>query len=118
LRELAAKYPANVLDVGNPGVPASTDWELKYVNKVITFEGSASEFTGYKPEEWITTEAKPTQIMNLVYGASTTKAMEESCSRAAADNAGDVYVTPRTLGENPWLYLPSAEYLSDEIKDC
>jgi hypothetical protein len=117
LAEQAASYGANVVDVGNPGVQASSNWELKYVSKVITFEGSAGEFTTYKPETWVTNE-QPKQIMNLVYAASTITTMEESCSHAAESNAGDVYVTPRTPGENAWLHLPSAEYFSAEIKSC
>jgi Spherulation-specific family 4 len=95
--------------VGNPGDTASTDWQLKDVDQVVTFEGTASELAQYKPASWVLT-APSSRIANIVYSATV-----EACAEAEKNNAGSVFVT--NLGEpDPYAALPS--YWTTETEAC
>jgi hypothetical protein len=84
--------------VANPGATASTNWQLHDADVVVTFEGTATAYSSYRPPSWVTA-APPNRIANIVFGASTL-----ACPRVG--NAGYVYVTG--LGEpNPYASLPS-----------
>lgn len=101
--------------VGNPGETASTPWQLEYLDTVVTFEGSATEYGSYTPSSW-ELAAKPQQIANIVYAASTPTRMQEVCSQAEGGGAGFVYVTDLAGRPNPYAALPS--YWSAELEGC
>jgi Spherulation-specific family 4 len=101
--------------VGNPGDTASTAWQLSDVDEVVTFEGSAAQFTIYEPASWVL-QAKPGQIADIIFAATDTAQMEAACEKAGLDNAGSVYVTNLPEKPNPYETLPA--YWSTETERC
>ena len=47
------------------GTTAITGWALNYVDELVTFEGSAAQYTAYEPSSWVL-GAKPEEIANMV----------------------------------------------------
>lgn len=101
--------------VGNPGDSAATGWQLEYLDTVVTFEGSASQYASYAPDEW-ERGANPAQIANIIYAASESSTMGAICAEAMAEGTGFVYVTDLARRPNPYAALPS--YYSGELEDC
>jgi hypothetical protein len=101
--------------VGNPGDTASSAWQLGYVDQVVNFEGTASDYATYVPASWVS-EASPSQIANIVFAADGTSALQTVCGHARTDGAGSVFVTDLPERPNPYAMLPS--YWSAETEDC
>lgn len=101
--------------VGNPGDTAVTSWQLEDVDTVVTFEGPAASYAAYSPPAWVLS-ARPQQIANIVFGVSEGSQMEADCTKAAADNAGFLYVTNLPEKPDPYEALPS--YWAAETATC
>jgi Spherulation-specific family 4 len=101
--------------VGNPGDTAATSWQLGDLDTVVTFEGSAASYTLYSPPAWVLS-AHPQQIANIVFGVSEASQMQADCKRAAADNAGFLYITDLPEKPDPYEALPS--YWAAETASC
>jgi hypothetical protein len=88
---------------------------LNYVDELVTFEGSAAQYTAYEPSSWVL-GAKPEEIANIIFDASGTSQMEAICATARERNAGSLYVTNLAEKPNPYETLPS--YWSTEAERC
>ncbi len=106
------------LVVGNPGVPASSDWQLSQqaADQLLIFEGSAKTYTSWSPPAWVFTYAAST-FWNVVYNAPTLARLQAVCQHAQTVNAGFMYVTNGTL-PNPYNFLPKASYWNSELAAC
>ena len=80
----------------------------------VDFEGDYSDYMSWQPESW-ELSAGPSKFVNLIYDATSESEMTSVISKSQSDNAGGVYVTDRTLSENPWLQPGS--YFSNEVAD-
>jgi hypothetical protein len=100
--------------VGNPGDTATSDWQLTYVDTVVTFEGNAADYAGYQAPAWVL-KAAPGQIANIVFAAGGDTGLEDACARTAGDGAGWLYVTDLAERPNPYAQLPSYWKLETEI---
>ena len=101
--------------VGNPGDTATTAWQLGAVDEVVTFEGSAASYAVYSPAPWVLS-AQAHQIANIIFAVPGTSQMEAVCVKAAAENAGSIYVTDLPEKPNPYETLPS--YWGAETASC
>lgn len=106
------------LVVGNPGAPASSDWQLKQraADELLIFEGSVSSYTGWSPPSWVSNYPAGT-FWNVVYNAPTVSSMQAACRHSKSVNAGSMYVTYGTL-PNPYGFLPRASYWNSELTAC
>jgi hypothetical protein len=46
--------------VGNPGDTAATNWQLAYVDQVVTFEGNDADYSSCSAPAWVS-QAQPAQ---------------------------------------------------------
>lgn len=95
--------------IGNPGIAASTPWQLDSpaADEVVTFEGSSDSLASYTPPAWVL-QRRPDEIANLIYGSPSSLQTLADCQAAQSDNAGLVYVTDASgPPDNPWGALPS-----------
>lgn len=106
------------LVMGNPGVPASSDWQLKQqaADELLIFEGSASDYSSWSPPAWVSNYPAST-FWNVVYNAPTLSSMQAACSHSKMVNAGSMFVTYGTL-PNPYKFLPKASYWKSELTAC
>jgi hypothetical protein len=87
--------------VGNPGVPATTAWQLveAVADELVLFEGRASTYLSWTPPRWVFDYA-PSTFANLIFDAP-----DDAVGRVRAHshdvNAGYVYITHASL-PNPW----------------
>jgi hypothetical protein len=104
--------------VGNPGVAASTAWQLNtpVADVVIVFEGTAAQYLGWTPPGWVRNRVA-SQISNLVYSTPNDATMRQVCARSKTLNAGSMYVTDDAL-PNPWDTLPAQPYWTGSIAAC
>jgi hypothetical protein len=104
--------------VGNPGVVASTAWQLNtpVADIVIVFEGTAGQYLGWTPPGWVRNRVA-SQISNLVYSTPDEATMRQVCARSKTLNAGNMYVTGDAL-PNPWDTLPAGTYWTNSIASC
>ena len=102
----------------NPGVPATTAWQLDggTADIVNVFEGSPSSFSSWSPPAWVANR-NPANLSAIIYGASSTSTMQSACSRASSLNLGWTYVTPDVL-PNPFDILPPDPYWGSELTAC
>ncbi len=115
-RQLAAYvHEKGGLVVGNPGDTATTSWQLGVVDLLVTFEGTAAGYATYSPPPWVLA-ARPQQIANIIFAATTTAQMEAACVKAAGQNTGSIYVTNLPEKPNPYEALPS--YWTSETASC
>jgi hypothetical protein len=115
---------ASALVVGNPGVPASTAWQLTappVVGLLVVFEGSAKDYVAWTPPAWITAIGSPSyaRFAHLVYGSGPTSypverpgltpSVKRICNVSTAKKGGYMDVTPDNLVPvpNPWDSLPN-----------
>ena len=106
---------SNDFVVANPGVPASSGWQLKVANLVVVSESTLGEFEKLELPGWIGT-AKQSEIAIVVHNAAT---LGSICNAAAADNAGTTFVTnwgPETSEPDEYGNLPT--YFAEEVADC
>ena len=86
---------------------------------VVIFEDTYSNYAAsggsgaWAPAAWEAAYAAQ-HFSVLVYSASGSNQPSAFCSAVAAQNVGNVYVTPT----NGWLTLPNSAYLSSELADC
>ena len=94
------RAPAQLTVVTNPGVPATTAWQLDggTADIVNVFEGSPSSFSSWSPPAWVANR-NPANLSAIIYGAGSTSTMQSACSRASLINLGWTYVTPDVLLE-------------------
>jgi hypothetical protein len=112
---------AGAVIIGNPGVPASTGWQLstpRVADLLVVFEGSAKNYVAWTPPAWITGVGSPSyaQFAHLVYGSGPTAypletsglppSVKRVCSVSTAKKAGYIDVTPDLL-PNPWDTVPN-----------
>jgi hypothetical protein len=104
--------------VGNPGVAASTGWQLDapVADIVLVFEGTAAQYLRWIPPGWIRNRAAG-RISNLVYSTPDEATMRQVCARSKFLNAGNMYVTNDAL-PNPWDTLPAGSYWTNSIAAC
>lgn len=113
-----AKSAGKLTVVTNPGVPATTAWQLDggTADIVNVFEGSPSSFSSWSPPAWVANR-NPANLSAIIYGASSTSTMQSACSRASSLNLGWTYVTPDVL-PNPFDILPPDPYWGSELTAC
>jgi hypothetical protein len=113
-----SKGAGSLTVVTNPGVAASTAWQLDggTADVVNIFEGSPSSFSSWSPPSWVASR-NPARLSTIVYGASSTSTMQTVCSRASSLNLGWSYVTPDVL-PNPFDILPPDPYWTSELSAC
>ena len=113
-----AKSAGPLTVVTNPGVAASTAWQLDggTADIVNIFEGSPSSFSSWNPPAWVASR-NPANLSAIIYGASSTSTMQSVCSRASSLNLGWTYVTPDVL-TNPFDILPPEPYWTGELSAC
>ena len=106
------------LVVGNPGVPASSDWQLtqQAADELLIFEGSAKSYMSWSPPAW-GANYPATMFWNVVYNAPTGAGLQTVCQHSQTVNAGFMYVTYGTL-PNPYDFLPKASYWNKELAAC
>lgn len=106
------------LVVGNPGVAAASDWQLKQLaaDELLIFEGDAKSYTGWSPPSWVANYPAAT-FWNVVYNVPTVSRMKMVCLHSKTVNAGSMYVTYGTL-PNPYNFLPKASYWNSELSAC
>jgi hypothetical protein len=111
--------------VGNPGVAAGTDWQVKtpVVDILVVFEGPSARVNGdptevngydtFTPPAWMSrSHYRARRFAHLVYRAerSTTRSI---CEASATRRAGRIYVTSDDLfppaETNPWNTPPDPE---------
>jgi hypothetical protein len=103
----------NELVVVNPGVTATTAWQLDVADKVVVFEGTRASYRTWKPEPWVL--ARPaSRIVQLVHSTPTAK-RHRVCEQSRARNAGFIDVTDDVM-VNPWDTVPS--YWPDVAPEC
>lgn len=88
----------------NAGQP---DVDVRYAevaDHLVVFEGPLSAYHNCRFPGW-SAEVGPERLWHLVYGVATADEMRDVVARAAASNAGIVYVTDGIL-PNPWDHLP------------
>ncbi len=106
---------SNDFVVANPGVPASSGWQLNVANLVVASESTLGVFEERVLPSWVSS-AKQSRIAIVVHNAAT---LGSICNAAAAENAGTVFVTnwgPGTSESNEYGKLPT--YFSEEVADC
>ena len=106
---------SNDFVVANPGVPASSGWQLNVANLVVASESTLGVFEERVLPSWVAS-AKQSRIAIVVHNAAT---LWSICNAAAAENAGTVFVTnwgPGTSESNEYGKLPT--YFSEEVADC
>ena len=99
--------------VANPGTYTRPEY-LDTADTLVTFEGSARGFAGYKPQAampWIAGHA-PRRFAAMVYDVHDAAAGREALSRATRSGAGSVYITDQKM-PNPYLGLPP--YWADQV---
>jgi hypothetical protein len=93
------------LVVVNPGVTATTAWQLDVSDKVVVFEGTRATYAKWTPEPWVT-RRPASQIVQLVHSTPRAK-RHHVCLLSRARNAGYVDVTDDVM-INPWDTVPSS----------
>ncbi|HEX3792509.1 MAG TPA: spherulation-specific family 4 protein [Pseudonocardiaceae bacterium] len=108
-------HPGSVT-VLNPGVAVPECYQ-DAADVLVTYEGADSGYlspTGDQvPQQW-QLDADPDKFWNLIYDVPQDD-IAAVLGQSKQDNAGYVYVTPRTLDSNPWLAAPAADYFSAEL---
>jgi hypothetical protein len=104
--------------VGNPGVAASSAWQLTtpVADAVVVFEGTAAAYVRWSPPSWIRNRVTST-ISNLVYATPNEATMRQVCSSSKAKNAGYMFVTDDVL-TNPWDTLPAGTFWTNSVASC
>lgn len=88
----------------NAGQPDIYAGYAAVADHLVVFEGPLSKYVECHFPRWFADTA-PYQLWHLVYGVATVEEMHRVVVRAAATNAGLVYVTDGIL-PNPWDHLP------------
>ena len=91
------------LVVVNPGVTATTPWQLDVSDKVVVFEGDRAAYAKWTPEPWVTRRPAD-QIVQLVHSTPSSR-RHHVCQLSRARNAGYVDVTDDVM-INPWDTVP------------
>lgn len=115
--------------VGNPGAPATTDWQLNApkgtqgADEVVVFEGPLSGGSGWGWEDyvapaWVSTYPA-SSIAMLFYDVAST-GISSTCSTLKANNAGLVDVTNYTVTatSTPWNNVQDPAYWSAFLAAC
>ena len=108
---------ASTMVVGNPGIPASTNWQLAapvVADVLVVFEGSATTYASWNPPAWVMQIRPPAGVLaHLVYGArsarismppSTLPTTQWICAASKAAKGGwmDVTSNGQVKDPNPW----------------
>jgi len=88
----------------NAGQPDIDKGYTAVADHVVVFEGPLSTYLDCQFPRW-SADIAPNRLWHLVYGVATAAEMHRVVARAAASNAGIVYVTDGIL-PNPWDHLP------------
>lgn len=88
----------------NAGQPDVDPGYAEVADHLVMFEGSLSTYLESQFPRW-SYSVEPRRVWHLVYGVATEEAMQSVVARAAASNAGIVYVNDGVL-PNPWDHLP------------
>jgi len=118
--------------VGNPGVAATTDWQLRKprsVDILVDFEGpyikrvppdpnpdpdGFNGFKGWTPPAWVSAWPE-TKFAHLVYRSTTKATTRAACKASEQTHAGWIFVTtdnfepdalPGTPSASPWDFPP------------
>lgn len=115
--------------VGNPGAPASTDWQLddtgtsptQVADEVVVFEGPETGTYGlgsYTKPSWVS-NYPASDIAMLTY-ATPDADLATVCSTLKTNHAGLVDATNYdvTSYSTPWNYLQSTSYWTDFTSNC
>jgi len=103
--DIARRVHAAGLSVAfNPGQPDIDAAYAAIADHVVVFEGPLSTYLESHFPRWMA-DIAPSRLWHLVYGVATADEMQHVVARAAASNAGLVYVTDGIL-PNPWDRLP------------
>lgn len=102
--------------VGNPGIGATTDWQLDtpVVDELVIFEGTASTYLNWTPPSWVS-NYPASDFSHLIYDAADSTVMAQVCNASKNVKAGWIYVTDDVL-PNPWDTLPP--YWNDLTPTC
>jgi spherulation-specific family 4 protein len=101
------------LVVVNPGVTATTPWQLDVSDKVVVFEGNRAAYAKWAPEPWVGRRPAD-QIVQLIHSTPADR-RHHVCQLSRARNAGWVDVTDDVM-INPWDTVPS--YWRDVAPVC
>jgi len=100
----------------NAGQPQVDIRYAEVADHLVVFEGPLSSYADCVFPRW-SADVAPDRLWHLVYGVATEEEMHRVVARAAASNAGIVFVTDGIL-PNPWDHLPpywdSEQRLLDE----
>lgn len=100
---LAKAKAATVLVVGNPGVTATTDWQLKNPGRsadlLVNFEGDAATYLTWTPPAWVNGYAA-SFFAHLVHGCAVAD-LPTVIARSRTTRAGYRYITDDVM-PNPW----------------
>ncbi|MBT2520035.1 spherulation-specific family 4 protein [Arthrobacter sp. ISL-28] len=103
---IKTKTPGTEIVVGNPGVAASTAWQLgasRVADILVIFEGTAEKYKTWTPPSWV--KYQPSRnFSHLVYAANDPGYLSV-CQLSVLRYAGYLYVTNDIL-PNPWDTLP------------
>jgi hypothetical protein len=88
----------------NAGQPYVDPGYAEVADHLVMFEGPLSTYLECQFPRW-SHDVGSTRLWHLVYGVATAEEMQSVVARAAANNAGIVYVTDGIL-PNPWDHLP------------
>jgi len=102
------------LVVGNPGIPASTNWQLTapiVADVLVVFEGNASTYMKWQPPKWVMqAQASTTALAHIVYGArppggsARLPSTEAVCAASKLKKGGWMDVTSNGQGQDPNPY--------------
>ena len=97
------------ISVGNPGAPASTDWQIDTdaFDHVVVYENTDDSYLGASLPGWVAGELEE-DVWVIIHSTATTDAMEDVYAKAKSDGIGVVYVTPDVPG-NPYNNLADTD---------
>jgi hypothetical protein len=88
----------------NAGQPYIDPGYAEVADHLVVFEGPLTTYLECQFPAW-SHEVAANRLWHLVYGVATAEEMQDVVARAAANNAGMVYVTDGIM-PNPWDHLP------------
>jgi hypothetical protein len=97
----------------NAGQPYVDPGYADVADHLVLFEGKLSTYLECDFPRW-SHDVTSNRLWHLVYGVATEAEMQNVVARAAANNAGIVYVTDGIL-PNPWDHLPSYLDLEQQL---